>query len=396
MTGLSKGIFIVGAKRTPFGTFGGTLKNHSATDLQVIANKAAIQSAAIKPEEIDHVIIGNVAQTSKDAIYLARHSALKVGIPVPVPAVTVNRLCGSGFQSVVDGCLQILAGDSNVVLAGGTESMSQAPFIVRGTRFGTTFGKPIEFEDSLWSGLTDQYIKTPMALTAEKLGDMYKISRRDVDEYALNSQLRWSLANNDGVFKREITPITIKGKKGDVKFEVDEHPRLTTIEKLSGLPPVFKKDGIVTAGNASGICDGAAACILASDSAVERLKLEPLVRIVGWHATGCDPSIMGIGPVPAIQALVKKTGVSLDKVGLIEINEAFGAQVLACQKELKIDMDKFNINGGAIALGHPLGASGNRILVHLAHNMKHKNVQYGIGSACIGGGQGIAVLLERI
>uniref|UniRef100_A0A0N5BCU3 3-ketoacyl-CoA thiolase, mitochondrial n=1 Tax=Strongyloides papillosus TaxID=174720 RepID=A0A0N5BCU3_STREA len=396
MSGLTKGIFIVGAKRTPFGTFGGSLKNHSATDLQVVANKAAIQQAAIKPEDVDHVVVGNVVQTSKDAIYLARHSALKVGVPAPVPAVTVNRLCGSGFQSVIDGCLQIVAGDSNVVLAGGTESMSQAPFVVRGTRFGTTLGKPVEFEDSLWSGLTDAYIKTPMALTAEKLGEIYKITRKDVDEYANKSQMRWSLANNSGVFKDEITPMTIKGKKGEVTFEVDEHPRVTTVEKLGTLAPVFKKDGLVTAGNASGICDGAAALVVASDTAVEKLKLEPLVRIVGWHVSGCDPSIMGIGPVPAINGVIKKTGITLDKIDLIEINEAFAAQVIACQRELKVDIDKFNINGGAIALGHPLAASGARILAHLAHQMKRKNIQYGIGSACIGGGQGIAVLLERV
>uniref|UniRef100_A0A0K0EH02 3-ketoacyl-CoA thiolase, mitochondrial n=1 Tax=Strongyloides stercoralis TaxID=6248 RepID=A0A0K0EH02_STRER len=396
MSGLSKGLFIVGAKRTAFGTFGGSLKNFTATDLQVIANKAAIQNAAIKPEEIDHVIIGNVCQTSKDAIYLARHSALKVGIPVPVPAVTVNRLCGSGFQSVIDGCLQILAGDSNVVLAGGTESMSQAPYIVRGTRFGTTLGKPYEFEDSLWSGLTDAYVNKPMAITAEKLGEMYKISRNEVDEYANKSQIRWSLANNSGIFKDEITPMTIKGKKGDIIFEVDEHPRATTLEKLQSLPPVFQKNGLVTAGNASGICDGAAACVIASDDAVNKLKLEPLVKISGWSVSGCDPSIMGIGPVPAINNLVKKTGITLDKVDLIEINEAFAPQVLACQKELKVDGDKLNVNGGAIALGHPLAASGTRILCHLAHQMKRKNVKYGIGSACIGGGQGIAVLLERV
>lgn len=274
--------------------------------------------------------------------------------------------------------------------------MSQAPFVVRGTRFGTTLGKPNEFEDALWSGLTDTYINKPMALTAEKLGEMYKITRNEVDEYANKSQLRWSLANNSGIFKDEITPMTIKGKKGDVNFEVDEHPRITTIEKLLSLQPVFQKNGLVTAGNASGICDGAAACVIASDDAVNRLKLEPLVRISGWFVSGCDPSIMGIGPVPAINGLIKKTGVTLDKVDLIEINEAFAPQVLACQKELKIDGDKFNINGGAISIGHPLGASGTRILTHLAHQMKRKNVKYGIGSACIGGGQGIAVLLERV
>jgi acetyl-CoA acyltransferase 2 len=391
-----KGIFIVSAKRTAFGTFGGKLKDHTATDLATIAARAALQSASIAPENVDHVVFGNVIQSSKCAAYLARHVGLRIGLPVEVPAVTVNRLCGSGFQSIVDGAHQIIAGDSNVVIAGGSESMSQAPFVVRGTRFGTTFGKPMEFEDSLWTGLTDQHIKTPMALTAEKLGSMYKLSRQDVDDFALRSQTRWRLANNAGYFKNEITPVALKSKKGEQQFLVDEHPRETTIETLTKLAPVFQKDGLVTAGNASGICDGAAAVVVASESAVQSQHLQPIVRLVAWHAIGCDPSIMGIGPVGAIRAVCEKSGIPLEKIDLVEVNEAFAAQCLAVQKELKIESDRFNVNGGAIALGHPLASSGTRIIGHLAHEMKRRGAKYGIGSACIGGGQGMALLLELV
>uniref|UniRef100_A0AC35TRZ6 3-ketoacyl-CoA thiolase, mitochondrial n=1 Tax=Rhabditophanes sp. KR3021 TaxID=114890 RepID=A0AC35TRZ6_9BILA len=391
-----KGIFICGMKRTAFGSFGGSLKNHSGTELAAIAAGAALKSASIKPEHIDHVVFGNVQATSKCGPYLARHVGLKVGVPQEKPAYTINRLCGSGFQAAIDGSLQILAGDSNVVLVGGTESMSQSPYVVRDTRFGTTLGKPIEFEDTLWAAVTDQYAKISMGLTAEKLGAMYKLTRDEVDQFAHRSQTRWSLAQNAGYFKKEIAPITIKGKKGEVVFEVDEHPRQTSIEKLASLKSVFQKDGLVTAGNASGISDGAAALILASEDAVKNLKFQPLVRVVGWHVVGCDPTIMGIGPVTAIQGLLKKTNLSLDKIDLIEVNEAFAAQALAVQRELKVESDRYNVNGGAIALGHPLAASGARILGHLAYEMRRRQVQYGIGSACIGGGQGIAVLLENV
>uniref|UniRef100_A0AC35U7K7 3-ketoacyl-CoA thiolase, mitochondrial n=1 Tax=Rhabditophanes sp. KR3021 TaxID=114890 RepID=A0AC35U7K7_9BILA len=390
------GIFIAAAKRTAFGTFGGTLKNHSATDLATIAAQAALKDASLEPEHVDHIVFGNVIQSSKDSIYLSRHVGLKIGLQESTPAVVVNRLCGSGFQSIVDASHQIISGDSQIVISGGTESMSQSPFIVRGTRFGTTLGKPIEFEDSLWSGLTDSYIKTPMGLTAEKLGAMYKVTRADADNYALQSQTRWKLANGAGYFKSEITPITLKSKKGEVVFATDEHPRPATIEALGKLPPVFQKDGLVTAGTASGICDGAAAVVVASEEAVKAHKLQPLVRIVGWHVVGCDNTIMGIGPVPAIRGLLKKTKMTLDQMDYVEVNEAFAAQALAVQRELKVDNEKFNVNGGAIALGHPLAASGTRIVAHMAHELVRTGKKYAITSACIGGGQGIAVLLERV
>ena len=390
------GIFIVSAKRCAFGAFGGSLKNHSATDLAEIAAKAALKASSIAPEHIDHVIFGNVIQSSRDAAYLARHVGIRVGLPIQVPAVTINRLCGSGFEAIVQGAQQIVAGDSKVVLAGGTESMSQAPFAVRGVRFGTALGSKIEFEDVLWQGLTDQQVNMPMGITAENLGQKYKVTREDSDEYALKSQQRWRLANNAGYFKAEIEPIMLKSKKGENSFEVDEHPRETTPEQIAKLPPVFKKDGLVNAANASGVCDGAGAVVVADEQSVQKHHLTPLLRILGWQSVGCDPAIMGIGPVEAIRGVCKKTGIPLDKVDLIEVNEAFAPQVLAVQRELKLDLDRLNVNGGAIALGHPLAASGARISAHLAHELKRRNARYGIGSACIGGGQGIAIMFERV
>lgn len=394
--GSKTALFIVGAKRTAFGTLGGSLKNHTATELAEIATKAALKDASINPENIEHVVFGNVIQSSRDAAYLARHAGLKAGIAVKTPAVTVNRLCGSGFQAIVNAAQIILTGDAKVVLAGGTESMSQAPFVVRGIRFGVPLFANTEFEDTLSSGMTDTYAKMMMAQTAEKLGAQYKITRADVDEFALKSQTRWHLANNNGLFKEEITPITIKTKKGEVVFETDEHPRATTIESLQKLVPVFQKDGLVTAGNASGVCDGAAAVILADAESVEKLHLEPIAKLTAWHYVGCDPTIMGIGPVEAIRGLCTKTGVKLDQVEHIEVNEAFAAQTLAVKRELGLDGDRLNPNGGAIALGHPLGASGARIAAHIANEIKRRGIRYGIGSACIGGGQGIAVLLEKV
>nr|CAD2201435.1 unnamed protein product [Meloidogyne enterolobii] len=275
--------------------------------------------------------------------------------------------------------------------------MSQAPFAVRNIRFGSQLGVNYEFEDVLWQGLIDQQIKTPMGITAENLGEKYKITRQEADEYAAKSQQRWRLANNAGYFKSEIEPIKIKGKKGaETLFEVDEHPREVSAEQLAKLPPVFKKNGLVNAGNASGVCDGAAAVIVADEESVEKHHLTPLVRILGWQSVGCDPTIMGIGPVEAIRILCKKSGVELNKIDLIEVNEAFAPQVLSVQRELGIDLDRLNVNGGAIALGHPLAASGARITAHLAYELKRRNVRYGIGSACIGGGQGIALLFENV
>lgn len=382
---------------TAFGSFGGSLKDVTATDLAAHAIKGALASIGLNPSHVDSVIVGNVAQTSSDAAYLARHAALKSGVPVPVPALTVNRLCGSGFQSVVNGAHEILLGEAEIVATGGAENMSQAPYAARGIRFGTQLGRNPPFEDTLWSALTDSYIKTPMGITAENLAEMYKISKQEVDEYALRSQQNWVKANEAGVFKAEITPVKVKGKKGEVDLLVDEGPRpQTTIEALAKLKPTFKEGGVTTAGNASGITDGAAAVIIASEEAVKKHNLKPLARLVSWHVAGVEPKIMGIGPVPAIQNALKKAKLSLQQIDLVEVNEAFGAQALAVQKELGIEMGKYNLNGGAISLGHPLGASGARITAHLSHELNRVKAKYAVGSACIGGGQGIALVLENV
>lgn len=393
-----KNIYVVAAKRTAFGKFGGKLKDLSATDLQVVANKAVLEQAKLSPEKVDTVIVGNIIHTSVDAIYLARHSALKVGIPTHVPALTVNRLCGSGFQSIVSGAQEIQLGDARVALCGGTESMSLAPFVTRGIRFGVRFGLDVKLEDALWSGLSDSYVQLPMGMTAENLAEHYKISRQEVDKYALQSQHRWQAAHDAGKFKDEIAPVSLKSKKGEEFFSVDEHPRggKATIEELTKLQPVFKKNGTVTAGNASGVCDGAGAVLLASEEAVRDYNLTPLARLVSYQASGCDPKVMGIGPVPAIRKMLAKNKLTIEQIDLVDVNEAFAPQFLAVQKELGLNPEKTNVNGGAIALGHPLAASGSRITANLVYELRRRNAKYAIGSACIGGGQGIAVLLERV
>lgn len=392
------GVFIVAAKRTAFGTFGGAFKNVSATQLQTAAAGAALKEAGLSPEKVDSVIFGHVMQaTQTDGIYLPRHVLLSLGIPQERPALGVNRLCGSGFQSVVNGAQDILLGAAKVAVTGGVENMSQAPFAVRNVRFGTALGTNYNLEDTLWAGLTDSYVKMPMALTAEKLGEKYGITRAQVDEFSLLSQTNWQKGQDAGAYKAEITPYKLKVKGKEVEFQVDEHPRpKTTLEGLNKLQSLFKKDGLVTAGTASGICDGAAAVILASEEAVKEYNLKPLARLVAYSACGVDPSIMGEGPVPAIQNVLKAAGWSLNDLDLIEINEAFAAQTLACAKALNLDPSKLNVNGGAVALGHPLAASGSRITGHLVHELKRKNLKRAVGSACIGGGQGIALLLEAV
>jgi len=393
---LSRGVYVVAAKRTPFGTFGGSLKAHSPTDLQVIASNAAIQSAGISPDHINSVCIGNVlAPSAADAPYLARHVALRCGLPIPTPALIVNRLCGSGFQSIVNGCQEILVGDAQVVLTGGTDNMSAAPYAVRDIRFGTKLGSDPKLEDMMWTSLTDQLSGTPMGVTAENLAAKYGITREECDAFSLRSQQTWGAAAEAGVFADEIVPITLKVKRKEVVMSLDEHPKpKTTLEQLAKLPPVFKKGGVVTAGGASGICDGAAAVMIASEEAVKELGLTPLARIVGYGVAGCEPTIMGIGPVPAIQAMLAKAGVSLGQVDQVEVNEAFSAQALSCQKALDIPLERLNTCGGAVALGHPLAASGARISAHLVHKLRRNGQKYGIGSACIGGGQGISILFE--
>jgi len=391
-------VFIVAARRTPFGTYGGKLKDYSATHLQELANKAALTQAKLSPEAVDSVIVGNVMQTSSDAAYIARHAALRAGVPIHVPALTVNRLCGSGFQSIINGAQEINLDISNVVLCGGTESMSQAPYAVRGIRFGTKLGQDPKLEDVLWQGLTDELAKTPMGITAENLATKYNITRQEADQFAFESQQRWKKANDNGYFKAEIEPIKMKGKKGDEIFDTDEHPRpQTTLEIMAKLPAVFKKDnGTVTAANASGICDGAAAVLICNEESLKKYNLKPLARLHAFHVVGCEPTIMGYGPVPAIENLLKKTNKTVDSIDLFDINEAFAPQFLAVQKVLKIPKEISNVNGGAIALGHPLGASGTRITGNLVYELHRRNGKYAVGAACIGGGQGIAILLERV
>ncbi|XP_060805413.1 3-ketoacyl-CoA thiolase, mitochondrial [Amyelois transitella] len=392
----SKGIFILGAKRTPFGTFGGVFRNTTATELASLAITASLKEAGVPPEKVDTVIVGQViASSATDGIYTPRHAALKAGIPQDKPVLGINRLCGSGFQSVANSAQDIITGAAKISVAGGTENMTQAPFAVRGVRFGTILGSNYAFEDTLWSGLTDSYCGLPMGMTAEKLGGQFSITREECDNFALRSQQRWKAASDAGVFKAETVPVTLTVKRKEVQVAADEHPRpQTTLDSLKKLPPVFKKEGLVTAGSASGICDGAGAIVLANEEVSKAYK--PLARLVGWAYVGVDPSIMGIGPVSAIQNLLKVTNLTLNDIDLIEINEAFCAQTLACAKALKLDVEKLNVNGGATALGHPLGASGSRITAHLVHELKRRGLKRGIGSACIGGGQGIAVLVESV
>lgn len=390
------GVFIVAAKRTPFGAYGGLLKDFTATDLTEFAARAALSAGKVPPETIDSVIVGNVMQSSSDAVYLARHVGLRVGIPTETGALTVNRLCGSGFQSIVSGCQEICSKDAEVVLCGGTESMSQSPYCVRNVRFGTKFGLDLKLEDTLWAGLTDQHVKLSMGMTAENLAAKYNISREDCDRYALQSQQRWKAANEAGYFNEEMAPIEVKTKKGKQTMQVDEHARpQTTLEQLQKLPPVFKKEGTVTAGNASGVSDGAGVVIIASEDAVKKHNFTPLARVVGYFVSGCDPAIMGIGPVPAITGALKKAGLSLKDMDLIDVNEAFAPQFLAVQKSLDLDPSKTNVSGGAIALGHPLGGSGSRITAHLVHELRRRGGKYAVGSACIGGGQGISLIIQN-
>ena len=390
-------IVILSGVRTAFGTFSGALKGMTATDMAVPTATAALERAGISAEDINHVIYGNVLQTASDAIYLARHVGLRAGTPRAVPALTLNRLCGSGFQAVVSAAEQILTGQANAVLCGGTESMSQAPHVIYGMRDGAArFGRPPKMLDTLWECLTDTYTGLPMAMTAENLGEQYDISREDADEYALLSQTRWAEAQEAGRFKDEIIPVELKSRKGTRVFEVDEHPRAATIEGLAKLPPVFKKDGLVTAGNASGIGDGAASLVVADADWAAARGLEPIARLVGWGVAGCDPNIMGIGPAPAARRAFDMTGMSLSDMALVEVNEAFAPQYIAVERELGLDRSITNVNGGAIAQAHPLGASGARITATLIHELRRRKESFGMASACIGGGQGIAVIVEAI
>ncbi len=393
------GVVFLSAVRTPFGTFGGKLKSLSAVDLAVHASKAAVERAGIQATDVEQTIFGNVLYTTRDSIYFARHVGLKTGCRQESSALTLNRLCGSGFQAVVSGAQEIILGSADVCLVGGAESMSQAPHVTRGLRWGTALGKAPVMEDVLWEGLTDTYVGLGMAETAENLADRYKLDRGCVDEYALRSQQLSKAAWDSGVFKDEVAPIPIPNPKtGKVEdFAHDEHMRPdTTAEKLAALKPIFRKDGIVTAGNASGIGDGAASMVISSERFAKERGLSPIGRLVSWGFAGVDPAVMGIGPVPASRLALKRAGLSIDDMDLIEVNEAFAAQTCAVERELSLPRERLNVHGGAIALSHPLGASGARITAHLLHALRAAGKRYGLGTACIGGGQGIALVVESI
>ncbi len=389
-------VFIIGGARTPMTGYVGALKDVSAIELGALAARAAFQKTGVEADWVEHTVIGNVLHTSSDAIYGARHVALKAGVPVDVPALTVNRLCGSGIQAAVSGAQLIQLGEAGVVLTGGIESMSQAPHVIRGLRTGLKLGQG-KLEDSLWEALLDSYCGCTMAMTAENCAAKYGITRAEQDCYALRSQQLAAQAWREGRFIDEVVPVEVPGRTGVRVVDRDDHLRPdTTIEILARLPPAFRKDGTVTAGNASGIVDGGAALILASRDAVDRRGLRPVARLVEWAAVGVEPSLMGMGPAPAVRAVLSRAALSLDDMDLIEVNEAFAGQYLAVEKELGLDRERVNVNGGAIALGHPLGMSGTRLLLTLVNELRRRRQKRGLATACIGGGQGIAAVVETM
>lgn len=389
-------VFVIGGARTPMTDYTGSLKDVSALELGAIAARGAFAKTGVKPEWIEHAVVGNVLQTSSDAIYGARHVALKAGVPQEVPALTVNRLCGSGIQAAVSGAQLIQLGEAGIVLTGGIENMSQAPHIMRGLRTGLKLGQG-KLEDYLYEALLDPYCGLFMAQTAEKCAAKYEISREEQDKYAIRSQQAAGKAWAEGKFADEVVPVEIKTRKGVTVVDKDDHMRPeTTMEALAKLPAAFSKDGTVTAGNASGIVDGGAALILASGKAVKEKGLKPTARVVSWAAVGVDPSYMGMGPAPASRKALERAGLTLDQIDLIEVNEAFAGQYLAVEKELGLDREKTNVNGGAIALGHPLGMTGTRLILTLTLELARRNKKYGMATACIGGGQGITIIVEKL
>ncbi|MFT5284272.1 MAG: acetyl-CoA acyltransferase 2 [Planctomycetota bacterium] len=398
---MSQEIVIVGGARTPMCEYSGTpgfgkLADMSAIELAAHASRAAIERSKVGADSIDHVVVGNALQTSNDAIYGARHVGLKAGTRENAPALTVNRLCGSGIQSLINGAHLILCDEATTVLAGGMENMSQAPFVVHGLRKGVRFGTQPQLEDLLFASLQDPNCGLYMAQTAEKIAARLGISREEQDEYAFRSHELGAAAVKEGRFAEEIDPIIIKSRRGDQVIDIDDHIRPdTTIEGLSKLRAAFGKDGTVTAGNASGIVDGAAAVVMTTAERAKADGLDAWATIRGWSTVGVDPTEMGIGPVPAIRAVLEKAGLSIDDIDLFEINEAFSAQYLGCEKELELNRDRANVNGGAISLGHPLGATGTRLILTLMYSLRRTGKRYGIASACIGGGQGIAMLIEN-
>ena len=403
---MAEAVYIMSAARTPMceyegsktgdGRPGGALGGVSAIDLAAVAAREAMSRSGVEPDRVEQIIFGNVMQTSTDAIYGARHIGLKAGLPIPVPALTVNRLCGSGIQAVVNAAEQVLLGEARIVLAGGTENMSQAPHVIRGARRGFKLGQG-QLEDSLMAGLFDTHCGLYMAQTAEKLARRFGITREAQDAYAVRSHAARQRARENGVFAHEIVPV--EGPRGRGRTATvldDDHLRPdTSMEALAKLPPAFGEDGTVTAGNASGIVDGAAAAVVVDEAAATELPGDPLARVGAWAYVGVEPSEMGIGPAPAIRSVLERARLRLADIDLFEINEAFAGQYLAVEKDLGLDRDRVNVNGGAIALGHPLGATGTRLLLTLGMEMKRRGAKRGIASACIGGGQGIALLIER-
>jgi acetyl-CoA acetyltransferase family protein len=376
--------------------YAGKLKDFSAIELGAIAARAAMERTGVKPADVNHVVYGNVLQTSSDAVYGARHVGLKAGLPVEIPALTVNRLCGSGIQSAVSGAQMILLDEADIVLTGGMESMSQAPHVIRGLRSGLRLGQGA-LEDTLWSALLDTHCGCTMAVTAENCAAKYGVTRDEQDAYAIRSQQLADKAWKEGRFADEVVPVEIKSRKGPELFAQDDHMRPeSTMEGLAKLPAAFSKNGCVTAGNASGIVDGGAALMLASANAVKARGLTPLAKLTHWAYVGVEPTLMGMGPAPATRKVLDRAGISLKDIDLIEINEAFAGQYLAVEKELQLDRDRVNVNGGAIALGHPLGMTGTRLLLTLTLELRRRGLKRGLASACIGGGQGIAALVETV
>jgi acetyl-CoA acetyltransferase family protein len=387
-------VVIVAGARTPMARYTGSFSEVSAIELAAIASREAIKRSGADVGDFDHAIFGNVMQTSADALYGARHVGLKAGLKIETPAVTVNRLCGSGIEAISQAAQRLLLGEATMVLAGGMENMTQAPFVIRGARNGLKLGGGA-LEDSLMAGLTDTFCGLPMALTAEKLGEQKGITRQCADAYALRSQQLADAAYKAGRIQEELVSVEVKqGKKTIIVAEDDHRRPETTLETLAKLPPSFKKDGMVTAGNASGIVDGAAAVVVTREAIAKERGLRPIGRIISWATAGVDPSIMGIGPVPSSQKALKLAGLTMAQMDRVEVNEAFAAQYLAVEKELGLVRDKTNVNGGAIALGHPLGASGTRLVLTLLNELRRNNLRYGLATACIGGGQGIAMIVE--
>lgn len=387
---------VISAVRTAVGTFGGSLKSVSAVDLGSIVIKTVLERAVIKPNQVDEVLLGCVLQSGLGQ-NVARQAALKAGLPVEVPCTTVNKVCGSGLKTITMAATAISAGEADIIVAGGTENMSAAPYSIDGARWGLRMGDSkitdLMIKDGLWCAINDYH----MGITAENIAERYALSREMQDRFALESQDKALAAINNGRFKDEIVPVYIPQRKGEpIAFEIDEHPRKTSLEALEKLKPAFKKDGTVTAGNASGINDSAAAVLVMSREKAEELGLKPLAAIRSYATAGVDPAFMGTGPIPATQKAMARAGLSVKDLDLVEANEAFAAQALSVIKELDLDPAKLNVNGGAIALGHPIGASGARIFVTLLHEMKKREVKRGLATLCIGGGQGIACVVEMI